>query len=173
MLDGLNEMFLHAEVEGWDGVIGQAQNVIIDDALHVWTAVMEHRRAVVAVIVDSRSMTGGTGKRFRRAGSARCPRESTPTRRKTGSSRYLREEARRRIEASLDSTQTIGIYDTRASEAKVEKLLPPSGPDPKPQSLLTSTINEVLARCPAANWPGKSRRTICAAGDHFRRRFEG
>ncbi len=152
--DGLDELFLPADVKGWDLGIGQVPNAIVDDELQVWLREIERRQAVVTVIVDSchsGSMTRGVGERLRQIPPgvlvpldvlAKVQKQAIPTIVR-GRNEQTRGQA---TELIADSSQVIAIYASQSSEATVEKLLPVEGQDRRPYGLLTYTMNQVLSR---------------------------
>ena len=153
--DGLDEIFLPADVKGWDGSIGQVPNAIVDDEFRVWLAEIEQRQAAVTVIMDachSGTMTRGVDERVRelppgvlvptevmRKAQAQAVRDNTVT---------TREKSRggRTPEVGFDATSVVAIYAAQSSEVTVEKLLPAEGQDRKPYGLLTYTMNQILIR---------------------------
>ena len=153
--DGLDELFLPADVKAWDGRVGHVPNAIVDDELRVWLSVIEQRRAAVTVIVDSccsGTMTRGINERVRQlppgvlvplevlakvrpqADRVSVPSGHEPTR---GS---------RQAEVVLDTPSVIAIYAAQSAEATVEQLLPSDGQDRKPHGLLTYTMSQILSR---------------------------
>ena len=66
--DGRDELFLPADIQGWDGRAGRVPNAIVDDELRAWLSAIEKRGSAVTVIVDaccSGTMTRGVGERVR------------------------------------------------------------------------------------------------------------
>jgi hypothetical protein len=51
--DGLDELFLPADVEGWNKTVGQVKNAIIDDEIHAWVEAIRAKGAFVWVIIDA------------------------------------------------------------------------------------------------------------------------
>ncbi len=153
--DGLDEIFLPADVKGWDGSTGQVPNAIVDDEFRAWLAAIEQRQAVVTVIMDachSGTMTRGVDERvrelppgvlvptevMRKAQAQATVSNTTTTGEKTRGGRVP--------EVGLDVTSVVAIYAAQSSEVTVEKLLPADGQDRKPYGLLTYTMNQVLTR---------------------------
>ncbi len=153
--DGLDELFLPADVKAWDGGVGQVPNAIVDDELRAWLREIEQRRAAVTVIVDSchsGTMTRGVGERVRQIPpGVLVPAEVLDKARRQAAGAIVRggnERTRgeRPAELVLDAPSIIAIYAAQSSEATVEQLLPLNGPDRKPYGLLTYTMNQVLSR---------------------------
>jgi hypothetical protein len=154
--DGLDELFLPADVKAWDGRIGRVPNAIIDDELRAWLSAIEQRQCAVTVIVDachSGTMTRGFGERVRQIppGVLVPPSELS----KTGSSRVKAESpdeneltrgGGRTVDTNSNVPTAVAIYASQSSEVTVERLLPPEGTDRKPHGLLTYTICQVLSR---------------------------
>ena len=153
--DGLDELFLPADVKAWDGRIGQVPNAIIDDELRTWLSAIEQRHCAVTVIVDachSGTMTRGIGERVRQI----PPGVLVPL---TELSKAKKDYARpqlpdggeltrgsRQLDAILDIPSVVAIYAAQSSEVTVERLLPAEGPDRKPHGLLTYTLCQILSR---------------------------
>ena len=151
--DGLDEIFLPADVKGWDGSTGQVPNAIVDDEFRVWLAAIEQRQAAVTVIMDachSGTMTRGVDERVRELPpGVLVPTEVMRKAQATASSTTTTGEKTRggRVpEVGLDVTSVVAIYAAQSSEVTVEKLLPADGQDRKPYGLLTYTMNQVLTR---------------------------
>jgi hypothetical protein len=51
--DGLDEIFLAADVRGWNRTTGQVENAIVDDEIHAWVTAIRAKGAFVWVIVDA------------------------------------------------------------------------------------------------------------------------
>ena len=158
--DGLDELFLPADVKVWDGGIGQVPNAIIDDELHAWLTAIERRRAAVTVIVDSchsGTMTRGIEERVRKIppgilvpieGLANARQQAELVRGQNVRGQADRDNLRgsRTGEAMLDSPSVVAIYAAQSSEVTVERLLPVDGEDRKPHGLLTYTLSQILSR---------------------------
>ncbi len=153
--DGLDELFLPADVKAWDGRIGQVPNAIIDDELRTWLSAIEQRHCAVTVIVDachSGTMTRGSGELVRQippgvlvplAELAKTRKSSTGSHWPDGSDRT---RGSRQDDAILDIPSVVAIYAAQSSEVTVERLLPAEGPDRKPHGLLTYTMCQILSR---------------------------
>jgi len=77
--DGLDEIFLPADVAGWNKTVGQVENAIIDDEIHAWVMAIRAKGAFVWVIVDAchaGTMTRGapSDQMRERLPASRCPR---------------------------------------------------------------------------------------------------
>lgn len=153
--DGLDELFLPADIKAWDGRAGRVPNAIVDDELRVWLSVIEQRRAIVTVIVDSccsGTMTRGIGERVRQIPpDDLVPLEVLAKARQQAASASVpgdheRTRGNRQAEFVLDTPSVVAIYAAQSSEATVEQLLPPSGQDRKPYGLLTYTMSHILSR---------------------------
>ena len=152
--DGLDELFLPADVKAWDGGVGQVPNAIIDDEFRAWLREIEQRRAAVTVIIDSchsGTMTRGVSERVRQIPpGVLVPAAVLDKVRQKAAATVRGGNAQTRggrpAELVLDAPSVIAIYAAQSSEATVEQLLPLNGPDRKPYGLLTYTMNQVLSR---------------------------
>jgi len=153
--DGLDELFLPADVQAWDGSIGQVPNAIVDDELRIWLQVLERRSAIVTVIVDSchsGTMTRGTGERSRQIAPGvlvpleQFPPKVTGLRKNEVPANAETTRGGRQRDVLLDASSVIAIYAAQSSEATVERLLPNEGEDRKPHGLLTYTLTQILSR---------------------------
>lgn len=153
--DGLDELFLPADIQAWDGGIGRVPNAIVDDELRSWLQVLEQRGAAVTVIVDSchsGTMTRGMGERSRQIPrGVLVPLEKFPEHSDNAQSNHspfasVQTRGAGRRDAFLDTPSVIAIYAAQSSEATVERLLPSEGQDRKPYGLLTYTLAQILSR---------------------------
>jgi hypothetical protein len=149
--DGLDEIFLPADVKGWDGGVGAVPNAIIDDELSEWLAAIEKRGAAVTIIMDachSGTMTRGVDETTRELPPGLLVPSDVLRRAPRPAPSPDGELARGRTggETLCDNKSTVAIYAAQSTEVTVEKLLPPDGDDRKPYGLLSYTINQVLAR---------------------------
>lgn len=153
--DGLDEIFLPADVKGWDGGAGKVPNAIVDDEFRAWLAEIEQRKATVTVIMDachSGTMTRGVDERARELPpGVLVPTDvmrKTQTQAARSSTSTAGEKTRggRTPDVGFDAPSVVAIYAAQSSEVTVEKLLPAEGQDRKPYGLLTYTMNQVLTR---------------------------
>ena len=153
--DGLDELFLPADVKAWDGRVGQVPNAIVDDELRAWLHVLEQRRSAVTVIVDSchsGTMTRGIGERVRQIPRGvlvpldELSKVEERTARMRPSVGIEKTRGARKAEELLDAPSVVAIYAAQSSEATVERLLPADGEDRKPHGLLTYTMCQILSR---------------------------
>ncbi len=153
--DGLDELFLPADVHAWDGSIGQVPNAIVDDELRIWLQVLERRGAIVTVIVDSchsGTMTRGTGERSRQIAPGvlvpleKFPQKAIGAQQNESSVGTATTRGVRQRDVLLDTSSVIAIYAAQSTEATVERLLPIDGEDRKPHGLLTYTLTQILSR---------------------------
>lgn len=153
--DGLDELFLPADVQAWDGGIGRVPNAIVDDELRLWLQAIEQRGTVVTVIVDSchsGTMTRGVGERSRQIPrGVLVPEEafseaSETTQSNPNSVPNVLTRGRGQRDNLLDAPSIIAIYAAQSSEATVERLLPADGEDRRPHGLLTYTLSQILSR---------------------------
>lgn len=153
--DGLDELFLPADVQAWNGGIGRVPNAIVDDELHGWLKAIEQRRAAVTVIVDSchsGTMTRGVGERVRQIPPGiLVPEEEISKARKRISHSSVTSDVEqtrgaRPPETEMNRLPLVAIYASQSSEVTIEKRLPAEGQDRKPHGLLTYTLCQILSR---------------------------
>ena len=153
--DGLDELFLPADVKAWNGRAGRVANAIVDDELRVWLSAIEQRRAAVTVIVDSccsGTMTRGINERVRHLPPGVLVPIDVIEKARPQAARVSvqggdeRTRGSRQAEVVLDTPSVVAIYAAQSTEATVEQLLPSDGQDRKPYGLLTYTMSQILSR---------------------------
>ena len=154
--DGLDEIFLPADVSSWNGDVGSIPNCIVDDEFSKWLKAIEAKGALVTIVMDachSGTMTRGIGERTRELPPgtlvpsevmSRATQTATKNSEKTRGGGSIAESPAR--ESLCDSTGTVAIYAAQSTEVTVEKELPADSVDRKPYGLLTYTMNQVLSR---------------------------
>jgi len=152
--DGLDEIFLPADVGSWNGQKGAVANAICDDELRAWLDAIRKRDALVWAIVDA--CHSGTMVRGAEEETVReVPPESLgiPDQAMEQARRRAQAAAARRQEPALDAMDAptqggglVALYAAQSTEPTVEKLLPPKAEKRKPYGLLTYTLNQVLGQ---------------------------
>jgi len=154
--DGLDEIFLPADVSSWDGDIGSIPNCIVDDEFSKWLKAIEAKGALVTIVMDachSGTMTRGIGERTRELPPgtlvpgevmSRATQAAIKNREQTHGDGSIPETQMK--ESLCDSAGTVAIYAAQSTEVTVEKELPADSDDRKPYGLLTYTMNQVLSR---------------------------
>ncbi len=148
--DGLDELFLPADITKWDGKVGQIPNAIVDDEIHAWLDAIRNAGAFVWIVFDScHSGTMTRGGNIERARQI-SPRDlgipdqamSAATSAAAARSRGGPEARRPMLGLTPDAGNLVAMYAAHESETTPEKNLPePSG---AVHGLFTYTIDEVL-----------------------------
>lgn len=131
--DGLDEVFLPADVKNWNDSVGQVPNAIVDDEFRAWLTEIEQRRAAVTVIMDachSGTMTRGVDERVRelplgalvptevlRKAQAQAARSPMVTAEKTRGGQAP--------EVSFDAPSVVAIYAAQSTAPAVTPIVPP------------------------------------------------
>jgi hypothetical protein len=155
--DGLDEIFLPADVSSWNGDIGSIPNCIVDDEIAIWLRDIEKKGAFVTVVIDachSGTMTRGIGERTRELppSSLGVPTELMLRSKDVvgkHSGQVLDKNKSTQIASGgslCDRSATIAIYAAQSTEVTIERELPIDGSDRKPHGLLSYTLNQVLTR---------------------------
>jgi hypothetical protein len=152
--DGLDELFLPADIRGWEQAQQRVSGAIVDDELRRWLAAIRDRGAFVWITLDS--CHSGTIIRS----DAEVPRQIAPE--DLGIPKNDLAAAAKHARAPGENTRGAGLpdaydlaeqragivalYAARASEPTIEKSLPPGDTDAKPYGLLTFTMAGILSR---------------------------
>jgi hypothetical protein len=151
--DGLDEIFLPADVKGWDGEQGVVKNAITDDEIESWLDALRKTGAAVWIIVDachSGTMTRGAPREVRRDRTvpaevlvpsdelARARKRATVTRGMTRS---------RILDLRRGDDALVAMHASQAYETTPELRLPNS--DGLPHGLFSYTIAQLLSEISA------------------------
>jgi S1-C subfamily serine protease len=151
--DGFDEIFLPADVKGWNGEKGSIENAIVDDEIRAWLTAIRDKGAFVSIIVDachSGTMTRGGPQERERLVPAKdlIPQEIL----KAAEERAAQRE-RSRGEPSAEagilgpSSATgdmVALYAAQSTEFAPELPLPLYSEKARPQGLFTYTLTQVL-----------------------------
>ncbi len=150
--DGLDELFLPADVEKWDGRIGALPNAIVDSEMRDWLNAIRNTGAFVWVVFDSchsGTMTrGGTVERVRqiRPNDLGIPDDAlaaaTSKAAAAGRSRGGPEEQKPMLGLAADAGNLVALYAAHETETTPEMPLPDTGREV--HGLFTYTITELL-----------------------------
>lgn len=154
--DGLDEIFLPADVDKWPGHDGAAQNVIVDNEVHQWLDAIRAKGAFVWIIFDScnsGTMTRGvTDERLRHIdpedlGISRAALDAARHRAATGAERTRggdEEASGSMVEFGAGTGGYAALYAARPHELTPEVPLPRDVLGAKYYGLLTWTVCELL-----------------------------
>ena len=151
--DGLDEIFLPADVGPWEDSVGQVKNSIVDDDLHVWLTKIQDKGASMWLIMDSchsGTMLRGVDEVSRQV----LPEKLVPAavlkkaqvRREQDEKGRGREETASTLNLADDAPSLVAIYAAQSNEPTVEKYLPPGNAERKRLGLLTYTMNQILTQ---------------------------
>lgn len=151
--DGLDEIFLPADIRGWDGSKGTVQNAICDDELGRWIGLVRAKGAFVWAVVDAchsgTMLRGASVDRVREVlpGALGIPGDQLVAAREA--SARTQEAARQEggmVDGLIRDGGVVALYASQSTEPTVETRLPPEADQPETYGLLTFTINQVLRR---------------------------
>lgn len=158
--DGLDEIFLPADIGAWDGGAQTVANAIVDDEIRDWTTRLVEKQASVWLIADcchSCTLLRGTDDEvvreiqpedlkipdnaIRQAQQRAAEREPA---RGAEQTRGAAEEAPFKLAEAPG--HLVAIYAAQSHEVTVEKSLPVGSADAKPHGLLTYTLCQILSK---------------------------
>jgi hypothetical protein len=152
--DGLDEIFLPADVKAWNNSSGRVPNAVVDDEFGAWLRAITAKKAYVWVIFDcchSGTMTRGTEVVREVPPEVLVPREELDRAHERASRR--RETTRGGPAAQpapfvprQPSDYLVATYACRSHESTPEGLLPPGSPDSKSHGLLTYCLVDILIK---------------------------
>lgn len=139
--DGMDEIFLPADVGKWDGKVGVVQNAIVDDDLGRWLDALRNRGAFVWLIVDScQSGTMARGTNTER--DRRVPPDQLGVPATAFRSRGRQEPAETSLVDQTKSGDLAAMYAAQTRETTPERPMP--GPGGRWHGLFTYTLARVL-----------------------------
>ena len=149
--DGLDEVFLPTDAEGWDQSANRIANGIVDDDIRRWVGLIRNQGAVVTIIVDachSGTITRGGGSAWRDRGipvDALVPPAALAAARKRSAAPSRGGQARA-FELAKGSGEIAALYAADVGEATPELPMPDrNGPV---HGLFTYTLTRVLSGHP-------------------------
>jgi len=148
--DGLDEIFLPADVSGWDGKAGRVVNAITDDDIRQWVTAIRRKGAIVSILVDachSGTITRGGPSAPRERGipaSELIPAEvlarAVPSVTRSSAAQAARAES---FDLARDEGDIAALYAADVAEGTPELTLPDR--DGPVHGLFTYTVARVLA----------------------------
>jgi len=153
--DGLDEIFLPADVGAWSGAIGQVERAISDDQLRAWLNPIRENGASLWVILDSchsGTMVRGADQEVVRQipPGALIPENVMESVRSITRDPETVQDRMPLARRADGAAPLVAMYAAQANEVTVEKALPSGARDKKPHGLFTYTITQVLSQ---ANGP--------------------
>ena len=156
--DGLDEIFLPADIGKWKHAVQAVENAIIDDELCIWLKAIQDRGALLWVIIDachSGTMIRGNDEEVLRQvpPEALVPAEALEKARQRaaqGGERTRGASEAASFEMPVQTPGLVAITAAQADEPAVEKRLPPEGASRQYYGLLTYTLDQILTQAKAA-----------------------
>ncbi|MDX1946298.1 MAG: caspase family protein [Pirellulaceae bacterium] len=150
--DGLDEIFLPADVGEWHDQVGKVENAIADDELRGWLRAIQDTGASVWLIMDSchsGTMSRDVGEVSRQVLAeklvpAEAIKKAVERAAAAGEKSRGREEASSTLQLADNEPSLVAIYAAQSSEPTVEKFLPPGNPERTRRGLLTYTMHKIL-----------------------------
>ena len=146
--DGLDEIFLPEDVEGWDGTIGRVKNAVVDDTIRAWVSRIRNSGAFVWLIFDScQSGTMARGVEVERQVpmSELVPAAAITEAQQRASRRGTENGAVGLLDSAGD---VAALYAAHMTETTPEKPLP--NPESPVHGLFTYTIADILSQSATA-----------------------
>ncbi len=140
--DGFDEIFLPADVAGWDGGSGRVAGAITDDEIRVWLTAIRKRGAFVWCLIDachSGTMTRGGGERERRVPPSAL---GVPEPAASGGPMSQRQQRTDGRGVADDAGGLVAMYASQPYESAPERILP--WPGGRYQGLFTYTVASIL-----------------------------
>jgi hypothetical protein len=144
--DGRDELFLPADISGWDRNRQRVKNAIVDDELSLWLEAIQGKEASIWLVIDSCH----SGTMIRGRGIER-PRRLKPDNLGIPSEAFrpaYRPQGDASEAAAFDlpreSGELVAIYAARPEETAPETLLPEVASPARYYGLLTYTLCEIL-----------------------------
>jgi hypothetical protein len=159
--DGIDEIFLPADVVPWRGFPDKCPRAIVDKELGKWLEAITTKKAYVWIVFDcchSATMTRGTETpRELQPPSLLVPEEELDRARQRaaqrGNTRGLPGEKPTAFVPREASDYLVALYACRETEQTPEYLQPPEQPDAKCHGLLTYSLVDILTKSAASKAP--------------------
>ena len=159
--DGIDEIFLPADVRAWKGFPERVPNAIVDNEIGAWLRAIAAKRAYVWVIFDcchSGTMTRGTELVRELPPGMLVPREELDQARERTARRQGKTGARPSIKLApfvppQPTDYLVAVYACRPHEQTPESPQPPGAPDAKYYGLLTYTLVDILTKSATSKAP--------------------
>jgi hypothetical protein len=157
--DGLDEIFLPADISGWDADRKTVTNAITDDMIRKWLTAIGKKGAFVWLIADAchsgTLIRGGSDEVLRHVRPALLvPQTALEQSRRSAPPAAVQQRGGSLTQEALDLPQVsagvVALYASQSTEPTIEKLMPLNTVKRKPYGLLTYTIYQVLNRTTSA-----------------------
>jgi len=159
--DGIDEIFLPADVSAWKGYPVRVPGAIVDNEIGAWLRAISAKRAYVWAIFDcchSGTMTRGTEVVRELPPDTLVPEEELDKARKRAAARQQKTRGALppkpdAFVANQRSDYLVAIYACRSHETTPESMQPPGSPDAEYHGLLTYTLVDVLTKSAESKAP--------------------
>jgi hypothetical protein len=166
--DGLDEIFLPADIASWKGTKERLPGAIVDNEIGAWLRAITAKRAYVWAIFDcchSGTMTRGTEIVRELPPESLVPREELTRARQRASQRQGGTGGGSRTEPTSfvpqeSSDNLVAVYACRPTEVTPECLEPPESPHATYHGLLTYSLVNVLTESADAKAPPTYRELV-------------
>lgn len=159
-LDGLDELFLPADIGPWSNQIGAVENALVDDEIGALIDGLRAKGANVWAVFDS--CHSGTVTRSLDGADEEVRTRQLPPEALGIDAEALEDVATRSLgdprqteapfDASTGESSFVAFFAAQTNEVTPEKNLPKGKPGRKPQGVFTWTLMEVLAEYPQATY---------------------
>ncbi len=159
-LDGLDELFLPADIGPWSNQIGAVENALVDDEIGALIDGLRAKGADVWAVFDSchsGTVTRGLAVADDDVRTRHLAPEALgldPAALEDAVSRSIGDP--REVEAPFDAStgegSFVAFFAAQTNEVTPEKNLPKGRPDRRPQGVFTFTLMQVLAEYPGATY---------------------
>ena len=163
-LDGLDELFLPADIGPWSNTVGSVENALVDDEIGTMIDGLRAKGAHVFAVFDS--CHSGTVTRAAPSGDEEVRTRQLPPEALGIDPALMDEVATRALptadpraqpEAALDGLAEaagsfVGFYAAQTNEVTPEQNMPRGKPGRKPHGVFTYALMETLAEYPAATY---------------------
>jgi hypothetical protein len=164
-LDGLDELFLPADIGKWSNQVGAVENALVDDEIGTLIDGLRAKGVDVWAVFDSchsGTVTRGLGTEDDEVRTRQLSPELLgldPETMEDVVSRSIGDPRDSEApvdpapgEAGADAGSFVAFFAAQTNEVTPEKNLPKGNPDRKPQGVFTFTLMEVLAEYPRATY---------------------
>ena len=182
--DGLDEIFLPADVRKGTGTPMRVPNAIIDDEMRVWLEAITSRKAYVWIVFDcchSGSMTRGSEVVRELPPGTLVPTEELDRARQRAEQRRTPASTVRGMAEAKDapfvprasSDYLVAVYACRSHEQTPEGPQPPGSPDAQVHGLLTYNLADILTKSAGSRAPLTYRELVQRLQVRYAARREG
>ncbi len=179
--DGIDEIFLPADVGAWKGFPARVPNAIVDNEIGTWLRAIAAKRAYTWVIFDcchSGTMTRGTEMVREVPPGMLVPRAELDKARELAAQRQGKTNAGSSVKQPAfvppqPSSYIVAVYACRPQEQTPESPQPSGAQDAKSYGLLTYTLVDILTKSATSKAPITYRELVQRLQVQYARRPQG